>query len=79
MGTFDGFHVGITSRITNDNCVIKRALPYRRRLMGVSAVAPVALVVGGDDMQREMVATLLEESESGHMQRNNRCLHRLRG
>jgi hypothetical protein len=69
----------LTSRITNDNCVIgiyqndipKRALLLSEALMGVNAVAPVALVVEGDDMQREMVATLLEESEFSVIQCEN--------
>jgi hypothetical protein len=42
MGTFDGFHVWITNRITNDNCVIgiyqndipKRALPLSEAVDG---------------------------------------------
>jgi CheY-like chemotaxis protein len=69
----------LISRITNDNCVIgicqndipKRALPLSEALMGVNAVAPVALVVEGDDMQREMMATLLEESEFSAIQCEN--------
>jgi hypothetical protein len=69
----------LTSRITNDNCVIgtyqndipKRALPLSEALMGVNAVAPVALVVEDDDMQREMLATLLEESEMSVIQCEN--------
>ena len=36
--------------------------------MGVNAVAPVALVVEGDDMQRDMMATLLEEIEFSAIQ-----------
>ena len=39
--------------------------------MGVNAVAPVALVVEDDDMQREMMATLLEESEFSVIQCEN--------
>jgi two-component system, cell cycle response regulator CpdR len=69
----------LTSRLTNDNCVIgiyqndipKRALLLSEALMGMNAGAPVALVVEGDDMQREMMATLLEESEFSAIQCEN--------
>jgi two-component system, cell cycle response regulator CpdR len=39
--------------------------------MGVNGVAPVALIVEDDDMQREMMATLLEESEFSVIQCEN--------